>query len=853
MKSRVILGSLLVVVFTGHVFAAQAPQSDQYVNSLGMRLLRIDGGTFRMGQLDKPLPPEIIPSSRVYLDVGDYDEAPIHTVTITKPFFMGVTEVTNQQYELFDPGHKSLRGKKNLSKADDEAVVFVNWYEAQAFCEWLSDIDGVPYRLPTEAEWEYACRAGTASNYHTGDMLSEDFRTEAARSGYHVAKTPPNAWGLYDMHGNVEEWCHDWYGPYRTQHQIDPLGYTNGDFRVTRGGSDGTEEYYLRSANRLASLPDARNRVIGFRVVIGELPDSKAWPMPEPPSHQQNVRKRSRAEVLKGPDPDKPYFAGPRKFVKIPRDMIGPIYGSHNHHPAIVECPNGDLLATWFTTVTEGGREVAQAASRLRRGSDQWDDASFFWYCPDRNGPPMSLWCDDDGVVYHFTTISFARKGERILAVRRSTDSGATWSKAHIGLAEHARGHSPAGSTFRMQDGTIAQTCDIGGGIIRYTSDGGLSWSSSTGRVAGIHAGVTQLADGRLLGYGRGHNIDDMMPKSLSEDKGETWTYSASEFPPIGGQQRLVLRRLKEGPLFFASFADHGIEITDASGTKRTVRGLFAAVSTDGGETWPWKRLISDDGPGRAVETTASGIFTMSRRNGEYRGYLRACQGANGLIHLVSSMEHYAFNLKWLQTPSPALKYPPVKVKLESESFSGPNRFDLDDWAHYHSYGGGFNGKGQYTVDAFGPVSGPNRIVGAGSFEMNIDISRFHLPADMKACTPGFRLLFRDDRVRNFSVSITRNNIAFSMEDGKAPANYKDSVSLASAPVSAKLKLVYNEQARRIRVFYGFDGAEAVDELPQSRAGIYFSGPLSESTVAYLLMTGGSMDLDHYEVRPLDE
>jgi len=107
------------------------------------------------------------------------------------------------------------------------------------------------------------------------------------------------------------------------------------------------------------------------------------------------------------------------------------------------------------------------------------------------------------------------------------------------------------------------------------------------------------------------------MPMSLSADLGKTWKYSASPFPPIGGGQRLVPIRLKEGPLFFASFSDEPMEITDTSGKERPITGLFGALSYDDGKTWPKVRLISDDGPGRQVEGTVGRVFTLSRSSGE--------------------------------------------------------------------------------------------------------------------------------------------------------------------------------------------------------------------------------------------
>jgi formylglycine-generating enzyme required for sulfatase activity len=153
-----------------------------FTNSVGMKFVRIDAGEFGMGQVNIPLPWELMPHTggagdrMSCLRDGDFDERPVHAVKISRPFYIGVYEVTNFQYELFDPGHAKLRAKdEGLSKDGDEAVVNVNWYDAQAFCRWLSDKEGRPYRLPTEAEWEYSCRAGTTTHYYAGDVLPKEF------------------------------------------------------------------------------------------------------------------------------------------------------------------------------------------------------------------------------------------------------------------------------------------------------------------------------------------------------------------------------------------------------------------------------------------------------------------------------------------------------------------------------------------------------------------------------------------------------------------------------------------------------------------------------------------------------
>jgi len=871
-------------------YGAQSPCAGaEYTNSIGMKFVRIEHGTFQMGN-DKPLPPELLPlieggdrGGRFdLLAHGDYDERPVHSVKITQPFYMAVCEVTNLQYELFDPDHRKLRGKEGFSKDDDEAVINVSWYDATAFCQWLCDQESLPYRLPTEAEWEYACRAGTTTNFYTGDLLPNEFLKNTGKERpLHVGKTTPNPWGLYDMHGNVEEWCNDWYGPYRSGPAVDPVGYIDGDFRVTRGGSHSTDAYYLRSANRLGALPNERDWLIGFRVVIGDLPHSKPLP-PVVPMNQQNVIQRSTEEVMKGPDPDKPYFKGPRKFMKIPREAIGPLFAGHNHSPDIVDCPNGDLLVSWFTCVSEQKREMARGASRLRWGHEQWDEPSLFLDTPDRNDSVRALWFDGKHTIYHFFDASAA--GSYVIhatALRKSTDSGATWSKARIIFPEHrlpkdqAGGHMLSSCVFRMADGDIALVTD-GIPTIWTSNNEGLSWQSRQGNINGNHPGVLQLADGRLRGYVRQQELEakevittytDLgkkythkarkwrMTQGTSSDGGRTWVREPSIFPGIGGGQRLALLRLRQGPIFLASFADRGIIITDASGQKREVRGLFAAISDDEGQTWSNIRLVTDDGPGRPVETTNGGMFAMSSRNAEYRGYLNVCQAPNGLIHLISSIEHYTFNLAWLRTPPPPLKYPRIRVKPAVETFNGPKNFDLKGWAPYHGHAGGFNGKGQYTIISRSHFQGMNRLIGEGSFEINMDLKNIHYNPRGDTASPGITIWIKDAMMRRLHFYIREDRIDLGLADEEDPVpwpkNAPSAVPYATPPTSAKLKFTYNENTRRIRIFYGINGDEPNTEFPCTKAGLYFGRPLTESTAVYIMMSNGQVDLDHFEIKPL--
>jgi len=854
-KTFLLLAIISLSTLSVETRASRIPTGKSYTNFIGMKFVRIEPGTFRMGNLTKTLPFDMMPEDggpgirMDHLQSGDFDEKPVHRVTITRPFYMGIFEVTNYQYELFDPTHKRLRGKdEGLSTEDNEAVINVTWYNTQAFCRWLCDQEGLPYRLATEAEWEYACRAGTTSNFYTGEYLPQKERKhqwlirDAEDVDLHVGMNPANPWGLYDMHGNVEEWCYDWYGPYAADAQKDPVGYAVGDFRVTRGGSHSTYIYYLRSANRMGAMPEDSHWLLGFRVVLGELPDTQPLAPPPRPLNQRNVEQRNPASVLTAPDPHKPYFEGPRPFVVMPPSSSGPVFALHNHDPAIVECPNGDLVACWYSCLAEKNRELCQAGSRLRWGAKEWEPASPFWDVPDRNDHAPAMWYDGKDTIYHFSGMSFGSGyGPMVVIMRTSKDSGATWSRARIALPGHRKGHMPIEAVFRMQDNSIALTSDASP-TLWYSHNEGLTWQSCRGAIRGDHPGVAQLDDGRLYGLTRDVVVEGRMPYVISTDNGKNWDYKPSDFPPIHGGQRLVLLKLREGPLFFASMADKGIMITDADGVRRSVRGLFAAVSTDDGKTWPYKRLVTDDDPGRGVGSTNGYVFTMSQRTGEHLGYFAVCQGTNRLIHLISSRQHYTFNLKWAMTPAPGLKYPPMPVKHIVETFTGPE-FDNHGWIEYKSFTGRFTGQGAYSIDSPGRQSGINRAVGAGSFEAYFVLKNFHFHPKGRSFQ-GAGLIFEDGLAAKQGVYIRENDMGL----GESP-----DIKYEKAPNIVKIKTVWNLKKRRWRVFYGFNGEEPVNEVPRSAAGIYMDTPFTEGVGCAILAQNGGLEVAHCEITPLPE
>jgi len=697
----------------------ELPKPKMYTNSIGMKLVRIEPGHFSMGAGDEPLPEELTKKKSLFPH-GDFDEHPGHEVQITKPFYLGMFQVTNAQYEQFAPDHRELRGRNNYSNDDDEAVVFINWHDAARFCEWLSEKEEFCYRLPTEAEWEYACRAGTTTIFHTGDVLPSEFYNEPKGKfetiALKVGRTPPNPWGLCDLHGNVEEWCYDWYGPYEAGKQVDPVGRRDGDFKITRGGSHSTWPYYLRAANRSGSLPEDKQWMIGFRVVLGELPQTEPLPKPASQRYQLGVRQEMLGELDNGLDPNTPYFREPKVYVKIPEDSQGPLYSCHNHFSAITQCPNGDLLAAWFTCMEEMGRELGVAISRLRHGTEEWELPSVFWDAPDRNDHAHALWHDGKDTLYHFNGLG-ARWRNLAILLRKSTDNGVTWSKARLIYPDHdMRRNTVVESIFQTHQGEIILPIDgRGGSVIAISNDEGETWLDPGGSIRGTHAGVVQIeacprakrGNSNLLAFGRHGAIDGRMPMSVSEDMGKTWTYSASPFQPIASGQRLVLKRLKEGALFFASFCKNMI-IVDAAGSERLVTGLFGAVSLDEGETWPYKRLITDDGPGREIETMDGHLITMDAHHAEPVGYLSACQTVDGVIHLLSSRQHYQFNLAWLMTPPPPAttilsqpKERQLPVKRCLSNIYRPKKLPSQD-----NWGWEFSGRGASEPEAVSLISG---------------------------------------------------------------------------------------------------------------------------------------------------
>ena len=652
-----------------------------FENSIGMKMILVPEGSFLMGELNE-ISPEIFDIPQ-YLKNGDWDEKPVHQVTISNSFYISETEVTIAQYKKFRPDYEGVGEYHPYASG-------VSWNEAQKFCEWLSEKEGKTYRLPTESEWEYACRAGTTSPFSTGDTLS--------------LSDSSNRWGIKNLHTHLSEWCLDWHGLYTAHDQVDPVGPANGIAKVVRGGGlDRNTVYYARSVNRAGMPPDfpplesvrmkaklfekqagieeekkstkpekfksrfyyknfirdklnnQGNHSIGFRLVQALYPDTE--PTIPYRSFAQECIKQNTTQADSGPDPQKPYFRKrnllPTPPENTPVDQLSnisflgfhPAILRHHHSPALEVCPNGDILAIYYTSVSETNPDVAMIASRLRFGADEWDMPDLFIDVPDVNDHAPMLW-NDAGTLYFFWGHNKLSSGFPFQWMT-SADNGQSWSPVHFPVFETlVAGHSaqPVNSAIRDNAGSLYISSDGVGpeSVLWVSHNNGQTWIDTGGRTGGRHTTFALLKDGRLLGMGgKSSDIEGFMPQSISDDGGKTWKISRTVFPSLGSNQRPTLIRLQSGRLFFAGDLQH------RSGNQPkgySERGCYVALSEDEGKHWHIKKLPGaqeHEDPERRKDLKGSTL-----------GYAVARQAPNGIIHLITSMNepnlHFAFNETWI-------------------------------------------------------------------------------------------------------------------------------------------------------------------------------------------------------------
>ena len=248
---------LVLSAFISLLVAYGIIQCNKSDNEVAIQWVSIPAGTFVMGS----------PKNEIYREIDE----PQHEVTLSA-FKMSKYEVTFEQYDVFCEATNRQKPDDMGMGRGEHPVINVSWNDATAFASWMG------CRLPTEAEWEYACRAGTSTPFNTGYYLNKTQANylDEAQPKYEGSKTmivgtyAPNAWGLYDMHGNVWEWCSDWYGDNTAGTQVNPKGSSDGGIRVYRGGSYDLVSGYCRTANRLYDDPSAYANNLGFRIVSPE-------------------------------------------------------------------------------------------------------------------------------------------------------------------------------------------------------------------------------------------------------------------------------------------------------------------------------------------------------------------------------------------------------------------------------------------------------------------------------------------------------------------------------------------------------------------------------------------------------
>ena len=626
-----LVGWIVAAAAFGISFACEASEPKGFISSPDTERVLVVPGVFTMGAT--PGPDCLKPFLSTGYEGPHWDEAPAHEVRVTRAFAIGRREVSNAEFAEFKPSHRAEVESRGLVWGAENPVTMVTWQDAADYCMWLSEREGKPCRLPTEAEWEHAAR-------RAGEL------------------------GLQGMDDDVDEWCRDWWAPYSAGPQTDPVGAAEGCVRVIRGG---------RPSNRGGSVPEDRRASISFRVVQAELPRTQPTPAPAPPPVFRDVSQEKK--IWKRTDPDRPFYEGGTVFIEKAKHPLKLPYWGRHHVPSLTWCDNGDLLATAFTAPRDNSDQMAILITRLRNGTKQWDPPACFFVAPDRNVTSAVLFHAGDGELHHYNGLSDTRCRNFSMIKRVSRDNGATWSPP--GLVHEYPARPASMETFTgeprlwphmdivvLEDGRLVLPSDVGGGENRGTvlfesRDDGESWSQRTrfgwrhetfaqngqtgGWIAGIHAPFVVLQDGRWLAFGRTNDIEGRSPLSVSSDGGRTWRYEPSRFPPISSGQRPILKRLKEGPILLVSYtasrgSKNGMSVTDAAGRHRRIHGMFAALSFDECKTWPRIKLIPRDAGNPDVADGG--------------GYLSCVQTPDRMIHLLSSRRYYRFNLAWLTEPT---------------------------------------------------------------------------------------------------------------------------------------------------------------------------------------------------------
>lgn len=280
-------------------------------NGVPFQMQRVEGGSFVMGATSEQYDPDT------------YTDKPAHLVFLS-PYYIATTEVTNRLWRAVMNEREML----NLSGYPEHPVSFVSWHEAHEFIRRLDSITGMPFRLPTEAEWEYAARGGEKSKRFRFAGSDEPdsvgwLYSIAGQWTHPVARKQPNELGLYDMTGNVSEWCQDLYGPYQLSTRPDPCGADTGSYRIVRGGSYDEAKANCHLSVRRWYKPETTAGYLGFRVALTLPNDPMKQVFPEEPPLTRMIRLKGRRLAFSLVPGEEPYYISEEVSAALWKKITG--------------------------------------------------------------------------------------------------------------------------------------------------------------------------------------------------------------------------------------------------------------------------------------------------------------------------------------------------------------------------------------------------------------------------------------------------------------------------------------------------------------------------------------------------